>query len=147
MVASAAYRKAVELLARRAHFEREIGHKLRVRGFEESECLAVVKRLRAEGLVDDHQTAVSFVEARLRRGPLGRRRLRAELERRGAAAQPIDAALAGLTAESERGLAREAARRFRDRRPEKHDALLRHLDRLGFAPHDILAVAEEHKAG
>ncbi len=147
MAADAAYRKAVELLARRAHFEREIRRKLRSRGFEEDECAEVMTRLRDEGLVDDRESAAIFVEGRLRRGPMGRRRLRAELERRGARAEAVEAALESLTIESERELAREAARRFKNRRTAKPDALLRHLDRLGFSPHDILAVAEEHETG
>lgn len=143
MAADAAYEKAVKLLARRPHFERELVLKLRRRGFEEGSCAEVVVRLRREGFLDDHACAVDFLTSRLRRKPQGRRRLRAELERRGVRGEAIEAALAAVVPEDERELAREAARRWRARGGGSPQALQRHLDRLGFSARDILAVAAD----
>ncbi|MDX1384343.1 MAG: RecX family transcriptional regulator, partial [Thermoanaerobaculia bacterium] len=78
-MAEEAYRKALQLLARRPHFEREIRRKLEARGFDVAVCEDVVSRLSEEKLLDDERAAVGFVESKLRRGPVGSRRLRADL--------------------------------------------------------------------
>jgi regulatory protein len=140
----AAHRAALDLLARRSHFEIEIERKLRLKGFASADVDAAVDRLRRAGLVDDRRSAVEFIASRLRRSPQGRRRLRAELERRGVSSEVVDAALAEALPEGEGELARDAARRFqRRRRGADPRALQRHLDRMGFTSRDILAVSEE----
>ena len=71
---------------------------------------------------------------------MGSRRLRAELQRRGAEHGAIDGALRAVMPDSEEDLAREAARRWL-RQPGRRDrdALLRSLNRLGFGPRDIVS--------
>ena len=79
--------KAVDLLSRRPHFRRQLEQKLSSRGFSSDEVETTLARLEELGYLDDVACARGFVTQRLRRGPLGRRRLRAELSRRGADAE------------------------------------------------------------
>jgi regulatory protein len=140
----AAHRAALDLLARRSHFEIELERKLAHQGFAPDDVRAALERLRAAELVDDRRSAVELLTSRLRRAPQGRRRLRAELARKGITADVITAALEEVMPGDESELAREAARRFQRRaRPADARALQRHLDRLGFSTRDILALSEE----
>ena len=142
-MAEAAYRKALELLARRPHFEREIAQKLQVRGFDEAECQRAVSALRAASYLDDLQCARDFIRAKLRRAPLGRRRLRAELLRRGAGAAAVESALAETEFDAEIDRVRQAVERWRQRGGRNRESLLRHLDRRGFSKGDILKVVDD----
>jgi regulatory protein len=140
----AAHGAALTLLARRSHFESEIERKLAQKGFAPDDVRGAIERLRRSQLLDDRRCAVELVTARLRRAPQGRRRLRAELQRKGLAPELIDAALEEVLPGDETGLAREAAHRFqRRRRSADPRALQRHLDRLGFGTRDILALSED----
>jgi regulatory protein len=139
-----AHAAALDLLSRRAHFRNELERKLLAKGWDANDVAAALDRLERAKLLDDRRSAIEFAQARLRRAPQGRRRLRAELERRGLDSEVIDHALAAVLPESESDLARDAARRFqRRRRGADARALARHLDRLGFSTRDILALAEE----
>jgi regulatory protein len=140
----AAHRAALDLLARRSHFEIEIERKLAQKGFAADDVRGAIERLRGSKLLDDRRSAVELLQTRLRRTPAGRRRLRADLQRKGLAAAVIDAALEEVVPGDEGDLAREAARRFQRRRRSRDPrALQRHLDRLGFTTRDILALSEE----
>ena len=146
--------KALDLLARRSHFERELERKLRQRGYEGEEIAATLDRLRGQGLVDDRRTAGEFVRSRLARAPEGRRRLRAELARRGVANEVITETLDEETDDDDRDLARAAAERWRrtrsrpGRAPElEKAALARHLAGRGFSERAVYAVLEEMPSG
>ena len=78
------YDRALGLLARRPHFCRELQAKLNQRQYPAEEVDAVLERLIAGGFVNDRATTQAFVEEKLRRGPVGRSRLAADLGRRGA---------------------------------------------------------------
>ncbi len=142
-MADKAYRKAVDLLARRPHFELEIHHKLLERGFDVSDVEEALGRLRRIGYLDDDDCARQFVRSKLLRAPIGRRRLAAELSRRGANGGSIDRALADPELDADLDLARRAAARWAARGGREKAALMRHLDRRGFSKSDILRVAEE----
>ncbi len=133
------YQKAIELLARRSHFRREIAAKLGQRGYGEDEVEATVERLADEGLVDDRQTAREFVRGRLSRKPMGRIRLRSELGARGVSSDLAGEVLGELYPDDDLDLARRAARGSR-RSPE---ALARRLDRLGFTSRSIVQLLRE----
>jgi regulatory protein len=139
----AAHRAALDLLSRRSHFEVELDRKLTQKGFAPDHVRDAIARLRRSKLVDDRRSALEFITSRLRRSPQGRRRLRAELARKGIAKEVIEAALQEALPGDEADLAREAARRFQRRRSADPRALERHLDRLGFSTRDILALSEE----
>jgi len=141
-----AHAAALDLLARRSHFGNELERKLLTKGFADADVAVALERLRRAGLVDDRRTAVELLRSKLRRAPQGRRRLRAELERKRLDAGVIEAALAEVApaGDTESDLAVEAARRFARRRGGADPrALQRHLDRLGFGSRDILRVSEE----
>jgi len=142
-VADSAYRKAIDLLARRPHFEAELRAKLRKRSFEEVEISAAIEELRSAGYVDDLESARVFVRSRLRRSPDGRTKLRADLLRRGASSADAEAALADHKLPTETEIARRAAERWQLRGGHDRAALLRHLDRRGFSKSDILKVVDE----
>ncbi len=132
------YRKAIELLARRSHFRREIAAKLAQRGYGEDEVESTIERLADEGLVADRQTAREFVRGRLAKKPMGRVRLAAELGRRGVSSDLAAEVLDELYPDDDLALARRAARGSRS--PE---ALARRLDRLGFTSRSIVHLLRE----
>jgi regulatory protein len=131
-----AYDKALSLLARRAHFGRELERKLAARAYPADEVQEALTRLRGEGWVDDDKAAADFVDSRLRRGGVGARRLRADLAGRGASAATATEALKDLGRDEEFAQARAAADRWlrthslRDERDR--GALSRFLQRRGF---------------
>ena len=137
------YQKAVQLLANRAHFRRELAVKLDQRGYPKEEIEAALDRLTEQGYLDDRATARVFVESRQARVEEGRSRLRAELLRRGAPEDAVEAALAELTPEDDLPAAREAAERWRKRGGLDPRALARHLERKGFSRRAIVAVLND----
>ncbi len=142
--------KALDLLSRRSHFERELERKLTRRGYDDAEVAETLERLRGQGLVDDRRTAGEFVRSRLSRAPEGRRRLRAELARRGVAGEVITEVLDQETDDDDRDLARQAAERWRRTRSRpgrsrdlEKAALARHLAGRGFSQRAVYAVLED----
>ncbi|HVS14672.1 MAG TPA: regulatory protein RecX [Thermoanaerobaculia bacterium] len=141
------YDKAVDLLARRAHFEAELRRKLLARGFEEVQVERALARLREKGYVDDARTAAQWVADQLARRPQGRRRLRQGLQRKGVDGEVATAALEALDDAAELDQARRAAAAWGARRTGRDDQLARHLDRRGFGTRVILTVLEERFEG
>lgn len=142
------YGKAVQLLASRPHFRRELQAKLAQRDFPSEEISAALDRLAQQGYLDDSKTAVSFVEQRLARGSEGRLRLKAELEKRGAPKEAVDAALATLVPEDDLEPTREAAERWARLHPRgKPASLAQHLARKGFSRRAIFAVLRQQPGG
>lgn len=144
-----AYQKALELLALRDHFRAELRAKLVARRFPESEIEAALDRLEGEGLVDDRRTARQLADLRLNGEPLGRRRLTAELVRRGVAPDIVAQVVEELLPDDDRSAAREAARQWLERHGGNGHpaALARYLDRRGFTPPAIWAVLEDVDPG
>lgn len=140
------YDKAVQLLAARPHFRRELEAKLRQRGFPSEEIEEALDRLTDQGYLDDHAAARSLVESRAAKGE-GRARLRAELARRGAPDEAIEEALSELTDEDDLPRAREAAEAWRRKGGSDPRALARHLDRKGFSRRAIVAVLHAESNG
>ncbi len=133
------YDKAVQLLAARPHFRRELEAKLRQRGFPSEEIEEALGRLTDQGYLDDRAAARSFIEGRAAKGE-GRTRLKAELAKRGAPEEAIEEALSELTDEDDLPRAREAAEAWRRKGGTDPRALARHLDRKGFSRRAIVAV-------
>lgn len=144
-----AYHKALDLLARRDHFRAEIRAKLVARRFPEGEIEAALDRLEGEGYVDDRRTARQLADSRLNGEPLGRRRLAADLVRRGVASDIVAQVVEELLPADDREAAREAARLWLDRHGGSGHpaALARYLDRRGFTPPAIWAVLEDVDPG
>jgi regulatory protein len=140
------YQKALQLLAVRPHFRRELAAKLRQRGFSAEEIDEALDRLTEQGYLDDRAAARSFVEGRLGKGE-GRARLKAELAKRGAPEEAIEEALAELTPDDDLPAARETAETWARRGGRDSKALARHLDRKGFSHRAILAILNEMTNG
>lgn len=138
------YHKAIALLGRRAHFRRELEAKLRQRSYSEEEVESTLERLASEGLVDDAALAREWVSSRLRREPLGRRRLEMELGRKGVESDLVESALGELYPEDDEELAQEAGERWRGRGDPA--ALARYLERRGFSSRAIFAVLRRREA-
>ena len=142
-------RKALDLLSRRSHFERELERKLAQRGYDGGEIADTLDSLRGQNLLDDRRTAREFVRARLSRAPEGRRRLRAELARRGTAGEIITETLDDLLPDDDYDLTRQAAERWLRRRQSSRSAerrrasLARHLAGRGFSGSAIFSVLEK----
>jgi len=141
------YDKAVQLLAARPHFRRELEGKLVRRGYPPEEVAATLDRLAGQGYLDEGETARAFVEGRQARGAEGRSRLKAELVKRGAAGEAIESVLADLTPEDDLAAARAAAARWARGGRSDPQALARHLQRRGFSPRAIVALLNERGDG
>ena len=137
------YTKAQELLARRPHFRRALAVKLASRKFSDEEIETVLARLAGQGYLDDLEHAFDLTRGPLQRKGYGPRRLRHELERRGAPEEVVDAVLAAVLADGELTPARQAAERWVSRGKRDRQALARHLDRKGYSKGVILRVLEE----
>lgn len=140
-----AYGKALDLLARRAHFRAELAAKLTARGYEDDEIGSALDRLAAEGYLNDTATAGDFAEMRRSRAPEGRRKLAAELARRGAGSAAIESVISTRTDEEEIEAARAAANRFLRGGRKDAAALARHLDRKGFSAGIVRSVLREQE--
>jgi regulatory protein len=142
------YDKAVQLLGSRPHFRRELQAKLAKRGFPAEEIEEALDRLAGHGYLDDRKTALSFVAQRLERhagNTEGRLRLKAELEKRGAAPEAVASALADVP-EDDLESARDAAERWARLHPRgKGTSLAQHLARKGFSRRAIFAVLTERR--
>jgi regulatory protein len=84
---------AIALLARRDFASRELSERLIRQGFEEAMAASVVAELIGQGVLDDGRYAQNYVTYHAGRGQ-GPVRIAAELQRRGLAADLIEAALA-----------------------------------------------------
>jgi regulatory protein len=100
---------AARSLAHRDRTRRELAERLEQAGVDVEEREAALETLERIGYVDDARVACSRAETLAARGQ-GDEAIRFDLERRGLAAEQIEAALAALSPEPER--ARELAERF-----------------------------------
>ena len=143
------HRKALDLLARRPHFCLELATKLARRGFPAEEIETVMAGLTDQGLLDDYRYALELARGALRRKGFGPVRVRAELERRGVAAE-ISVSVAHEVfpdAETELEQARAVAGRWQRSGSQSRTGLGRHLQRKGYSQRVILQILEaEHEA-
>ena len=138
-----AYRKAVELLARRAHFRRELERKLTARGFDEEVAAGACARLEREGYLDDAEAARQLAGGALTRKGYGPARMRAELLRRGAPEEAAAAAAVAAFPDGEAAAARRLAESWVARRGADRAALARHLERKGYGAGVIYELVDE----
>ena len=136
-------RKALDLLARRPHFRRELQSKLATRGFAGAVIEDTLSWLEESGYIDDLTGARQLVDGAWRRKGFGPRRMRAEFERRGVAAETISVVLAETWADGEDARAREQALTWLRHRVWERARLSRHLERKGFGAATIRRVVSE----
>ncbi|HEV2756722.1 MAG TPA: regulatory protein RecX [Actinomycetota bacterium] len=136
--------RAGRLLAARAHTEKELSDRLAEAGFEPAVVGAALDRLRALGLVDDHDFAVQWVQARSARKKLSRRALIHELRGKGVPADVAEAALAEGAVDEEAQAVELAARYVRrvaaKPLPEQLTRIQQMLVRRGYA-YDVAGAA------
>jgi SOS response regulatory protein OraA/RecX len=133
-----AYAKAVDLLSRRAHFSAQLRDKLARRGYPPEEVEEALARLARHGYLDDRAAARDFAAGRLAREPLGRRRLAADLARRGAPEEVVAEVLDELLPGDDRAAARDFAAGRLAREPLGRRRLAADLARRG-APEEVVA--------
>lgn len=92
----AAFDKGMAALAIRARSERELARWLAQKGHAPEHVAAAVERLRALGFLNDAEFARSFARSRAVGRGMSRRRIQAELGRRGVARELVDAAVADV---------------------------------------------------
>ncbi len=110
----ATFDKALQALALRARSQRELERWLALKGHERENVTAAVERLFALGLLDDAAFARSFARSRAIGRGMSRRRIQAELSRRGVERAVADAAIREMAEEEdldERTLVEAAAQK------------------------------------
>lgn len=139
------YRKALDLLARRPHFHLELSTKLARRGFAVGTIETVMASLVDRGLIDDDRYARELAGGALRRKGFGPARVRAELERRGVAAETSAtvAREAFPDLETELELARILVERWQGSGSPSRSGLGRHLQRKGYSQRVILQILDD----
>ncbi|HZU78038.1 MAG TPA: regulatory protein RecX [Dehalococcoidia bacterium] len=141
-----AHEAALLLLSYRQRSEDELRQRLRRKAIPEGAVEDAIERLRRAGLIDDAGFARAWVESRTS-GPVGfgRRRIQAELRRKGVAAEVVAQAL-GEQDEDERALAAALARAPTLRGLEYNDfrrRLAGFLQRRGFGYEAITRAVRE----
>jgi regulatory protein len=145
-----AFERALKSISVRERTESEVRAFLMQRGYEAPVIADVVRALREERLVDDAGYARRFVEDRRLLDQWGSERIARDLERRGVAAELVEAALAGIDAQDELGTAIELLdRRFPmpfdgDR---ERDKAWRLLVRRGYEPELAYSAVRRHEQG
>ncbi len=144
-----AYRAALDLLARRDHFRRELERKLSRKDFSDADIEKALARCEQRGLLDDENTAARFVEVRAISRGWGPRRLEAELLERGVAREVAEAA-ARLSPDTAAQAMGAALRRLLSRAPaewwrdgQRRARMVSSLIGRGFAADDAYAAISE----
>ena len=135
--------KAMDLLARRPHFRRELESKLARRGFDDATVTATGDWLEERGYLDDRDAARRLVRGALERKGYGPRRMRAELSRRGVEEGIVTETLAEAWSRDETDRALEIARSRVAQRGFDRPKLARYLERKGYAPGAIRGALEK----
>lgn len=135
--------RALKLLGRQESSVRRLRRKLVQRGYGSEEIEEAIVRLKDYGYLDDHRYGARWAEERLRRGPIGARRLRSDLESRGLDGDVAASLVRDLLPENDLEMAREATESWNRRRGGDEKALARYLDRLGFSSGSIATLVME----
>lgn len=145
-------RLAFALLARRDRTRAELTVALVRRGCPDALVAAVVNELEERGYIDDCGLARRYIAYRMSSQPRGRRRLAAELSRRGVGGESLRQALAGL---GETELARAALAVAQSKahiwvgqpEPVRRRRLAAFLYRRGFEPDQVEYVLSQIERG
>jgi len=136
---------ALDLLQRREHTAYELRRKLRKRGVEDADIDILFVRLFELGYLDDRRAAELLVKGELRKRAVGRAMLQGRLQQRGVSPAIISEVLEPFDDDWEAHQAKEAARRWLQKRQnltDMRDALIRHLKNRGFGWSSIRIVLD-----
>jgi regulatory protein len=147
---TAAYDRALNLLASRARSSRELHRRLMQKGVTAERADRVIAKLRDAGLIDDADFARQLTRSKLSSG-VSRRRVHQELFKRGVAREVADVAVAevaeeeGLSdADSIERVARKKWRTLTDLDdPTRRRRLFAFLARRGFGSDDVSRVVRQ----
>jgi SOS response regulatory protein OraA/RecX len=78
-----AYDKAVSLLSIRMHTSKELGKKLKLRGYADDEAQLAIQRLTEAGYLDDSKTASAYLDSMISHKTYGFYMLKAKLGQKG----------------------------------------------------------------
>ncbi|MCK4379051.1 MAG: regulatory protein RecX [Deltaproteobacteria bacterium] len=139
-----AYRKAQDLLARRAHFSAELRHKLKTRGFLASDIDSVIDRLTEFGYLDDLNNGRQLAAHYLWKKGYGRLMIAQRLQKKG-----LPSALARqITAEQFTGVsATELEELFSRLSRKARGDIYAYLYRRGFLPEEIEPFVTRYREG
>lgn len=142
----------LQLLTGAARSRADLAAALRRRGIPDDAAVSVLDRLTEVGLVDDASYAAAFVASKHRGRGLGRVALRAELRRKGIAADLADQAVSPIDAAAERDRATALVLRRLDSAmfaglPAARRRLLGLLARRGYPASVATAVVDEALRG
>ncbi|MFA5927471.1 MAG: regulatory protein RecX [Patescibacteria group bacterium] len=127
---------ALRLIKIRDRSTGEIRAKMRQKGFCDDEIESVVSWLNERSFLDDKKFVAQYIKNQLAFKPQGKFSLRMRLKKLHVADDLVDEALSSLSASTERGLAREAASKWMERKKidpaEAFEKLGRYLTSRGF---------------
>jgi len=144
--------RARELVLRWLDFaprtRRQLADKLRQKGVDDAVAARVLDRLQAAGLINDESYARDWVKSHSRTGALGRRRIGAELARRGVdrdtAAAAMEEEAPADEGEACEDLARRKAAQYRNLpRDAARRRLTGFLSRRGFSGEDVYRAVDK----
>ena len=98
---AAAFKHALDALSRRSRSARELARWLAQRDHASEDIDATIERLTAQGALNDAEYARSFVRSRALGRGMSRRRVHAELARRGVARDVVEAAISEVLADED----------------------------------------------
>lgn len=137
---------ALRLLSYRPRSERELGERLRQKGFSEEETASALGYLTGAGYIDDKRFAVSLAESRVRNKGWGPAKIAADLAKKGISRETIKTALADI-APAEEDAARAALAKWGRKNGaaapiagKVFERAFRHLKARGFGPAVIMKV-------
>ncbi|MBN2555000.1 MAG: regulatory protein RecX [Anaerolineales bacterium] len=130
-----AYQRALRMIARRPHAERELRRKLDRREIDEQTLDSVIQRLKEHGWLDDQAFAAAWVENRRVFRPRSARALRSELHGKGVSREAVEASLEGYDESiAAYDAGEKAARRWRNvERDVFYQRIDGYLARRGFS--------------
>ncbi|RMF65794.1 MAG: hypothetical protein D6743_07450 [Calditrichaeota bacterium] len=140
--------RAYRYLSYRAHSEKELQQKLERSGFGQEPIAEVLAELKANRLLNDDEFARSFARSKLAKKPMGERRLRQELWKKGVDKEIIDATVSEIYADADqlelaRTLVARTAPRYKHLEPQRRARRVRDLLlRQGFSWEIVRQVLE-----
>jgi len=136
---------ALNLLSYRPRSIREMTARLQQRGFEGDVIEAVIGFLVEYDFINDEVYAKNWVQCRCKAKPMGKARLRMEMQQKGLNRGTIDRALALLAPDEEYNMALSLAEKKIQRQPTSRnmEKIKTFLYRRGFAPELILRIIKE----
>jgi len=136
--------KALRLLAFRAHSEKELSEKLKMAGAKAEDIASVMDFVKEYGFVNDAEYSVHLAKDLQNIKKYGKRRIIAELKKRGIGAEDIDAALFELSDGEEEALFPLIERKLGGNLEKKNiDKAIRYFIYRGYDFDDIKACIEK----